>query len=126
MIEKRLLRYNRSASVLLYLAVTAGFLAALCIVAQVYLLSEIVDRVFQKQRTLDEVGAFLALLLALAFLRALIVWSGDVLAQRAASRLKGSLRAALTRHLFTLGLAYAHGERSGELVHVVGEGVEAL
>ncbi len=126
MTEKRLLRHNRSARVLLYLAVAFGFLAAVCVVAQIYLLSEVVDRIFQKQQTLAEIGTLLALLLALAFLRALMIGSSDVLAQHAASRLKGGLREQLTRHFFTLGPAYTQGERSGELVNAAVEGVEVL
>lgn len=126
MTEQRLLRYNRSARAWLSGAVAAGFLAALCVVAQAWLLSVVVQRIFILRQALNDVLPFLFALLPLAVLRALIVWSGDVLAQRSASQLKGSLRQDLTRHLFTLGPAYTHGERSGELVHAVVEGVEVL
>src|SRR5512147_1681156 len=115
MTEQRLLRYNRSARAWLSLAVAAGFLAALCVVAQAWLLSVVVHRIFILRQALNDVLPFLFALLPLAVLRALIVWSGDVLAQRSASQLKGSLRQDLTRHLFALGPAYTHGERSGEL-----------
>jgi len=66
------------------------------------------------------------MLLMLAFLRASIVWSSDVLVQRAASRLKGSLRADLTHQLLVLGPLYTQGERSGELVNAAVGGVEIL
>ena len=105
---------------------TAGFLAVVCVVAQAYVLSDVVDRVFQRRQTLNEVMTLLAILLIVALLRAAILWSADVLAQRSASRLKGSLREQLTRHFFSLGPAYTHRERSGELVHAAIEGVEAL
>jgi thiol reductant ABC exporter CydD subunit len=39
---------------------------------------------------------------------------------------KGRLRARLTQHLFALGPAHIHTERSGELVSTLVEGVEAL
>ena len=65
-------------------------------------------------------------MLLLALVRATFVWSSDVLAQRSASRLKGSLRADLTQRLFTLGPAFTRGERSGELVNSAVEGVEVL
>ncbi len=126
MTEKRLLRYNRSARVWLYLAVAAGFLAAVCVVAQAWLLSVIVNRVFILHQTLSDVLSLLLVMLLLAFLRAPIVWSSDVLAQRSASRLKGSLREHLTQQLFVLGPAYTRGERSGELVNAVVGGVEIL
>ncbi len=85
-----------------------------CVVAQAYVLSDIVDRVFQKKQTLNDVTSLLAVLLALACIRAAILWSGDVLAQRSASHLKGSLREKLVQHLFILGPAYTQSERSGE------------
>jgi ATP-binding cassette, subfamily C, bacterial CydD len=126
MTEKRLLRFNRSARVFLYLTVAAGFGAALCVVAQAWLLSVIVNRVFILRQTLTDVLSLLLIMLLLAFLRALIVWSGDVLAQRSASRLKSSLRESLTQQLFNLGPAYTRGERSGELVNAVIGSVEIL
>ncbi len=126
MIEKRLLRYNHAAQVWLSLAIAAGFLTALCVVAQAWLLSVIVQRVFILHQSLNDVWPFLFALLPLAVLRAVIVWSSDVLAQRSASGLKGSLRQDLTHHLFVLGPAYTRGERSGELVNALVEGVEVL
>ncbi len=97
-----------------------------CVVAQAYVLSDIVDRVFQKKQTLNDVTSLLAVLLALACIRAATIWSGDVLAQRSASHLKGSLREKLVQHLFILGPAYTQSERSGELVNAAVEGVEVL
>jgi len=124
--EKRILQYNRPAQNLLYLAVCAGFFGAVCVVAQAYVLSDIVDRVFLKRQVLNEVTPLLGVLLALALVRAALIWSNDVLAQRSASRLKGSLREGLTRAFFALGPAYTHSQRSGELVNVTVEGVEVL
>lgn len=79
-----------------------------------------------RRQALSDVMHLLALLLALAFLRAAVIWSGDVLAQRSASHLKSSLRERLTRHIFDLGPAYTTGESSGELVHATVQGVEEL
>jgi ATP-binding cassette subfamily C protein CydD len=126
MTEKRLLHYNRSARFFLYLATGAGFLAAVCVVIQACLLSETVDRVFQKGQTLEAVLPLLAILLGLAVVRAIIVWSGDVLAQRSAGRLKSQLREDLTQQIIALGPAYTRSERSGELVNAAVEGVEIL
>ena len=117
--QARLLAYNRPARALLYLTIAAGFLAAVCIVAQGYVLSNVVDRIFLKRQAINDVFLLLAILLALALLRAALVWSGDVLAQRAASRLKGSLRQDLTRHILDLGPAYTRRQSSGELVEVL-------
>jgi ATP-binding cassette subfamily C protein CydD len=124
--EKRLLQYNRAARLLLYAGVAAGFVAAVCVVAQAYVLSDVVDRVFQKKQALADVTSLLGVLLALAFLRAGIIWISDVLAQRSASQLKGSLRQKLTQQIFALGPAYTQSESSGELVNATVEGVEVL
>ena len=124
--EKRLLQSNRAARLLLSAGVTAGFFAAVCVVAQATILSDVVDRVFQKKQTLTDVASLLAVLLTLAFLRAVIIWISDVLAQRSASQLKGSLRQQLTQQIFALGPAYTQSESSGELVNATVEGVEIL
>ena len=124
--EKRVLRYNRPARLFLVFSIAVGFLAAVCVVAQAYILSDIVDRIFLKHQIFKDVIPGVLALLFLALLRAGLIWCGDVLAQRSASHLKSSLREALTRHIFTLGPAYTQGERSGELVSTVVDGVEVL
>jgi ATP-binding cassette subfamily C protein CydD len=124
--EKRILQSNRAARTLLHLSVAAGFCAAACVVAQAYVLSDVVNRIFIRQQAFTDVIPFLVVFLALALLRAAIIWSGDVLAQRSASRLKSDLREKLTQRLSILGPAYTQSERSGELVNTMVEGVEAL
>jgi thiol reductant ABC exporter CydD subunit len=125
-VEKRVLQNNRSARTLFYLTVSIRFLAAALLVAEILLLSEVVNGVFLQQQRLDEVLALLGAILALILVRTGAIWCGDVLAQRAASRVKGSLHQDLTGHLFALGPAYTRTERSGELVNAMVEGVEAL
>ena len=98
----------------------------MCVVAQAVVLSDIVDRIFLKHQTFKDVIPGLAVLLSLALLRAMLIWSGDVLAQRSASHLKGSLRATMTGHIFSLGPAYTQSERTGELAGAMVEGVEVL
>ena len=124
--EKRLFQTNRPARITLALAVAAGFCAAACIVAQAYALSQVVDRIFLKSQSLNDVISWLAALFALVIARAALIWSGDVLAQSSACHLKGSLRQVLTQRLLALGPAYTQRERSGELVNALVEGVEVL
>ncbi len=126
MTEKRLLRYHPSARRWLYVSVTASFLAAAVVVAQACLLSEAVNRVFMEGQALTQVALLLAILLGLALLRMPFIWASEVLAQRSASLLKGRLREDLTEQLLAVGPAYTRGERSGELVNTVVEGVELL
>ena len=65
-------------------------------------------------------------------LRAGIAWCGDLSSSAAARRIKQALRQRLHLHLINLGPAYLRGEtgeadvRSGELVNVSTEGIDAL
>jgi ATP-binding cassette subfamily C protein CydD len=120
------LQADRPARTLLSGAVALALLSAALLIAQAWLLSETVNNVFLRRQHLRDVLPLLAAMFALLALRSGLIWGGDVVAQRAASRVKGSLRVRLTQHLFTLGPAYVRAERLGELVHTAVEGVEAL
>jgi ATP-binding cassette subfamily C protein CydD len=96
------------------------------VVVLALLLSAVVARVFLQQQTLAQVLPFFPCMLLVVAARALCLGSSDVLAQRAASRIKGRLRDQLTRQIFQLGPAYTRSESSGELVHAAVEGVEVL
>lgn len=124
--EGRLLRQCPAARRLLYGAVAAGFLATALLLGQTWILSTVIDQVFLQRRTLSDVASLLVGMLLLIVVRAAAIWLGDVLAQRSASRIKDSMRQQITDHIFDLGPAYTRAERSGELVNVVVEGVEAL
>ena len=103
-----------------------GFVAAAIWLALAWLLSATVNAVFLGHQTLNDVLALLAAMLALMLFRAAFMWASDILAQHAANRVKGEMRGRLSAKLFSLGPAYTRGERTGELVHAVVEGVEAL
>ena len=111
---------------MLFLAVGIGFFAGALFVVQAILLSGVVNRVFRLNQTLGDVLPLLGLMLALLVLRSGLIWAQEVLAQRSASRIKGSLRQRLTAHLYALGPTFTRSERSGDLVNAVVEGVETL
>src|SRR5262245_3845360 len=99
-VHRRILKYNAAARRLLYLAVACGFVAAALVVAQAWLLSDAISRVFIGHATLNDVLPVLAAMLVLAVVRGVSGLGGDLLAQRSASRLKTTLRSDLTQHLF--------------------------
>jgi ATP-binding cassette subfamily C protein CydD len=103
-----------------------GVLAAAAWLVLARLLSEVVDRIFLHHRTLGEVGGWLAAMAVLLVARSTFVWAGEIVAQRGANRLKSALRGRLTEKLLALGPTYTRGERTGELVHLAVEGIEAL
>lgn len=124
--EGRLLRHAPGVRGLLFATVACGFLAAAAVVAQAWLVGLVVARVFLGGQGLDEVAGPLVAVAALAIIRAPLLWTGDMLAQRASTRVKGGLRDDLTAHLFTLGPSYVGRERSGELASVLVDGMEAV
>jgi thiol reductant ABC exporter CydD subunit len=125
-VERRIRQLNKRSHRLTSLVVVCGVTAALLLVGQAILLSEAVNRVFLEAEELAAVLPLLILMLLLILARSGFIWLADIVAQRAASHLKGDLRQRLTRQLLRLGPAYTVAERSGELVNTAVSGVEAL
>lgn len=124
--RKKLLAYTKPSRVLLALTTALGVLGALVTVAQILLLSGIVNAIFLSHQVLAQVILPLALLLGALILRAGLLWGREVSAQRAAIRLKASLRERVFAHLLRLGPAWSASERTGELAAVINEGIERL
>jgi ATP-binding cassette subfamily C protein CydD len=124
--EGRLLARVPAAQRLLWLAVGAAFLGAVTVVAGAWLASLVIAAVFMEGRPPEAFGQLMLGLVVLAVARASCLLAADLLAQRAASRLKGSLRGDLTGRLFELGPARVGQERSGELASVLVNGMDAL
>lgn len=84
-VSTRLFANLTGARVLLYAAVGVGLIAAALFALQAILLSAVVAGVFLDSQTLADVLPLLGLLLALLLVRMAAVWTGDVLAQQAAT-----------------------------------------
>jgi ATP-binding cassette subfamily C protein CydD len=124
--EARLIAFAPGARDRLALAVVCGLLAAAVVVAQAYLVSVVVADVFLGGGTLATVAPLLGIAAFLAILRAPLLFAGDALAQDAAGRVRGRLRADVTAHLLALGPAYTGRERTGELIGVLVDGLDAV
>ncbi|MDQ2887506.1 MAG: thiol reductant ABC exporter subunit CydD [Chloroflexota bacterium] len=111
---------------ILTVTIVLGVLIAVATVAQMALLSSIVSQVFLVHLDLSQVSFLLLLLLGTILLRAGLVWWREVTAQRGAIRVKSELRERLFAHLLQLGPAYSNGERAGELITTLSEGIERL
>lgn len=107
-------------------AVVFGLLAAVATVAQMVLLGDVIGRVLLSGAGPAEVERSLALLLAVVVLRPLFVWLREVVALRGSEVARRRVRTRLVEHMLALGPAYHGGERAGELVTTVVEGVERL
>ena len=130
--DRRLLSLLKSHNLLLTLAISAGLLGGLLVVFQARILSSILNSVFLLQNTLPDVKELLIILIVLIILRGGTIWGGEFAAMRLAVRIKTTLREQLSNHLIELGPGYfkqapnSGGVRTGELIQVLNEGVEAL
>jgi len=106
--------------------IVLGTLGAIATIAQMILLSEIVNSVFLLHKALAQVLLPLILLMSAFMLRASLLWGREVTTQQAAIRLKASLRERIFAHLLRLGPAWRSSERTGELAALVNEGIEGL
>jgi len=125
-IHTRLLRHVRSVRLYVATMVALSILVGVFIVMQAHYLAHIVNAVFLDRQGLSQVAIPLALLLLVMIARAALLWGSEVTAQSTACRVKKTLRQRLFAHLLRLGPLYAKGERSGELVQTLSEGVESL
>ena len=124
--DRRLLTFARRERLGLVLTVTFGALSGVLIVLAARVLAAAVSGVFLGGLALVDVWPLLLALAIIAVARALLLWVGDVTANRVATRVKSDLRERLTAHLLALGPAYTRDERTGELVNTAVEGIEAL
>ena len=124
--DRRLLTYARPERLDLVLTVTLGALSGALIVLAARVLAAVVNGVFLGGLALANVWPLLVALAAIAVVRGVLLWAGELTANRVATRVKTDLRERLTAHLLALGPAYTRGERTGELVNTAVEGIEAL
>jgi len=126
MFDKRLVQEVKHVRGYLMLTVGLGIGIALLAVAQAWFFSRAVAGVFLEGATLSSVWNFLMIILGIIVLRAAFQWVSEISAHEAAFRIKASLRKRLMRHIVSLGPVYARGERAGELITTVVDGIESL
>ncbi len=124
--HSKLISLARSSPFLFSLTISSGFLVGLMTISQAWYLSSIIDAVFIKDRTLDDVSNWLMVLLALLAARSLFTWINEVSAANLGIQIKSKLRTHLLEHIRALGPAFTREERTGELATTATEGIEAL
>jgi ATP-binding cassette, subfamily C, bacterial CydD len=103
-----------------------SLLSAIITVGQMYCLSQIIDGAFLQAQSLTALLPWMHGLLGLITTRALLLWIGEIIAQRGAAQIKAQLRNRLFRHVLHLGPAWSGREQSGELVATAVDGIEKL
>ena len=133
-LDKRLLdllqspqeRIPHKSKTLLILSVGLGAFCALVVVAQAWMLSQVVNRVFLEGSTLLSERKPLIFILIIFALRAVFSWGSEFSASALAIRIKSKLRCSLFEHILRLGPAFSSQQQSGEMTSVCMDGVEAV
>jgi ATP-binding cassette, subfamily C, bacterial CydCD len=137
-LDPRLLRYARATRAFLFVSVGLGVLGALLIVAQAWLLADVVAGAFVRGRSLAQLRTPLIWLLCVVLARAVVAWAAELAAGRSSARAKSQLREALLERVAMVGSDGSHGRershgpdgsrarRTGELAILATRGVDAL
>ncbi|MGO9488654.1 MAG: thiol reductant ABC exporter subunit CydD [Solirubrobacteraceae bacterium] len=125
-LDPRLLRYGHATRTFLIASVSLGVLSALLIVAQAWLLADVVSQAFLGGRSVAALGAPIGALLFVVLARSVVVWAAELTASRSSARVKSQLRAALLTRIGGLGSGGARGRRAGELTVLATRGIDAL
>jgi ATP-binding cassette, subfamily C, bacterial CydCD len=132
-LDPRLLRYARATRTFLFVSVGLGLLSALLIVAQAWLLADVVAGAFRSGKGVAQLQTQLIVLLGVVLARAVVAWGAELAASRSSARAKSQLRAALLERLAALGVdsprtrrAPHRGGQAGELAILATRGIDAL
>jgi thiol reductant ABC exporter CydD subunit len=125
-LDPRLLRYARATRTFLFVSVGLGALSALLIVAQAWLLADVVASAFSGGRSVARLQTPLVVLLCVVLARATVAWGAELAAGRSSARAKSQLRGALLERVAGLGVESSREERTGELAILATRGVDAL
>ncbi|HME03646.1 MAG TPA: ABC transporter transmembrane domain-containing protein, partial [Solirubrobacteraceae bacterium] len=125
-LDPRLLLYARATRAFLVVSVLLGLLSGLLIVAQAWLLADVVARAFIGGRGLAQLQAPLIALLGVVLARAVVAWGAELAASRSSARAKSQLRAALMERVAAVGLESGPRRRTGELAILATRGIDAL
>ncbi len=126
-VDPRLLRYTRGTRRYLVATVLLGAVTAGLVVAQAWLIANVVSRVVVRAPgAAARSGRWRSLLLAVIVGRAAVGWLGERMADRASAAAKSDLRRALVERIALLGPAGIDRERSGSLVVLATSGIDAL
>ena len=126
MFDKRLAHEGKPVWRYLMLTVGLGIGIALLAIAQAWFFSRVVAGVFLGGASLSSVRNSLIIILGIIVLRAIFQLVSEISAHEAAFRIKSSLRKRLMSHILSLGPVYARGERTGELITTVVQGIESI
>jgi ATP-binding cassette subfamily C protein CydD len=107
-------------------AVILGSTGGLLIIAQAWLLAQVINAVIFNTASLASVMPWLWSMIGIILLRTGVIYASERVAFNAAARIRQKLRMELYTRIQQLGPAYLGNERTGEITTIITEGVEAL
>ena len=125
-VDPRLLHYARGTRRYLVLTVVLGGVTAGLVLAQAWLIANTISNVVVNHQRIAHVRTLVVLLALVILGRSLVAWLGERAAQRASASAKSDLRSALVEQIVRLGPAGIDRERSGGLVVLSTNGIDAL
>ncbi|HTA96391.1 MAG TPA: thiol reductant ABC exporter subunit CydD [Solirubrobacteraceae bacterium] len=125
-LDPRLLQYARATRTFLFLSIALGSLRALLIVAQAWLLVDVVVGAFSHGKDLAQLRSPMILLLCVVLARALVAWAAELAAGRSSAQAKSQLRGVLLERVSVLGLDSSRTQSTGELTVLATRGLDAL
>jgi len=125
-VDPRLTMYARATRPFLVALVALGAVTALLVIAQAWLLADIIAAALGARRGVGALILPLAALLCVVLGRSAVAWGRELLAQRASARAKAQLRAALLEHVGAAGPSLLASTRTGELAVLATRGIDAL
>ena len=125
-LDPRLLRYAHAAGRYLTLAVVIGVVTAVVVVAQAWLIAELVDGGFIQGDGVAELRRPLVGLGVVLVLRAGLLWITETTAHRSSAEAKSELRMRMLRGVIDRGAAVEASPSTGDLTALATRGVDAL
>jgi len=125
-LDRRLLALTRPYRTALVLSVAFGWLGGVVTVVQAWLLAHIIAEVFLGGADRAAVAPSLGWLLGAIVLRAVLSWATDAAAAHGAAGVKHDIRSKVFASLMDQGPVAAGRRRTGELITLLTDGVEAL
>src|SRR4030042_1215443 len=131
-LNPHLLKEVKQSRLFFFLSIGLGLIAGICSIFQARGISHLIDQVFLQSKDLDDVSGIVLSIIFLILLRVGFAWSGDLCSSAGARRIKQNLRHRLYSHIVNMGPAYLRSEagepdvRTGELINVATEGIDAL
>lgn len=121
-----LIKQSASSKQWLILSIFLGFLSGLLIIAQAYILADIIDLVYLHHHNITSISNLLWIFLGLIIVRSLVSIWREITGFNTAQKIKNSIRDEIFKHLMACSSTQISKTKTGALTTTLIEQVEAL